>query len=191
MPKVNVKFRFLSPWHMGSGFGEGAHLDAMPVKTAAGLPYIPGRSVKGLLREAVMLAEECSQVAAGTTNMLFGSRDPEQSRYASKPGALRVTSATLDEAMEAWAGKNKGAVSSLYTVLAATKIDGDGLADDKTLRKVEAAWPVTLTAEVECLESDVDWLKPLRIAAPLIRQAGVRRHRGLGRVEVSIEEVRG
>lgn len=191
MPKVNVKFRFLSPWHMGSGFGEGAHLDAMPVKTAAGLPYIPGRSVKGLLREAVMLAEECSQVAAGTTIMLFGSRDPEQSRYASKPGALRVTSATLDEAMEAWAGKNKGAVSSLYTVLAATKIDGDGLADDKTLRKVEAAWPVTLTAEVECLESDVDWLKPLRIAAPLIRQAGIRRHRGLGRVEVSIEEVRG
>jgi len=33
---------------MGSGFGEGAHLDALPVKSASGLPYIPGRTVKGL-----------------------------------------------------------------------------------------------------------------------------------------------
>lgn len=191
MSKVNVRFRFLSPWHMGSGFGEGANLDAVPVKSAAGLPYIPGRSVKGLLREAVQLAEECGQLADGTTLRLFGSRDPKKSRYESRPGSLRVTSAVLGTDLEAWAKKKPVPVSELYTVLSATKIGDRGLAEDETLRKIEAAWPLTLTAEVDGANDETDWIESLRLAAPLIRQAGMRRHRGLGRVEVAIEEVQG
>lgn len=191
MAKVNVTFRFLSPWHMGSGFGEGAHLDAVPVKSPAGLPYIPGRSVKGLLREAVQLAEDCGRLAAGTTVRLFGSRDPQKSRYESRSGGLRVTNAVLGADMEAWAKKNPVPVAELYTVLSATKIDEQGLAEDETLRKIEAAWPLTLTAEVEGAHDEREWIESLRLAAPLIRQAGVRRHRGLGRVAVAIEEVQG
>lgn len=191
MPKAKIHFQFLSPWHTGSGFGEGAHLDAVPVKSPSGLPYIPGRSVKGLLREAVQLAEDCGQVDGGTTRTYFGSRDPDLSRYGSESGLLQVTSATMGADMEDWAKKNKTAVEQIYTVLAATRIDQQGLADDQTLRKVEAALPVALMAEVEYLATDSDWLKPLRIAAPLIRQAGTRRHRGLGRVQVVIEEVQG
>lgn len=188
--KHKIEFRFLSPWHMGSGFGEGAHLDALPVKSASGLPYIPGRSVKGLFREAVQLAEECGHVAAGTTELLFGSRDDKLSRYETVAGKLRFSSATLGDAMEAWARENAEAVQQLYSPLASTKIEQDGLASDKTLRKIEVVLPVTLIAEVESAGDAAGVAETLRTASSLIRQAGSHRHRGLGRVVVSVQEVK-
>jgi len=191
MPDGLITFTFLSPWHMGSGFGEGAHLDALPVKTQTGLPYIPGRSVKGLFREAVQLAEECGQLPAVTTVKLFGSRDDELSRYDSTPGTVQFTSATLGDAMEVWAADqhNSQAVGELYMPLASTAIDEEGLADDKSLRKIEVALPVSLTATVTITEDQSDVLAVLQTAAKLIRQAGTDRHRGLGRVQVTVMEV--
>jgi CRISPR/Cas system CSM-associated protein Csm3 (group 7 of RAMP superfamily) len=197
MSKRNITFTFLSPWHMGSGFGEGAHIDSLPVKTAGGLPYIPGRSVKGLFRESVQSAEECGWLKAGTTATLFGSRDGKISRYETTPGLLRFSSATFGDAMESWAlesdddGKrmNAAAVQQLFISLAATRIEDDGIAGDKTLRKIEVALPVDLTAVVEADTDDEEWVEALGMAASLIRQAGTHRHRGLGRVSVAIKEV--
>lgn len=196
MPDHIVTFSFLSPWHMGSGFGEGAHLDALPVKSASGLPYIPGRSVKGLFREALLLAEECGQVPAGTVTELFGSRDDALSRYDSTPGKFCFTSATMGEAMEAWAAQAllnghdaAEALKQLFMPLASTRIHADGLAYSKTLRKIEVALPVALTARVEYQNGAACYFDVLSIAARLIRQAGALRHRGLGRVLVSVAEV--
>ena len=194
MPKHDITFTFLAPWQMGSGFGEGANLDAVPVKSPAGLPYIPGKSVKGLFREAMCLAE----VESGSTDRLFGSRDPQLSRYDSTSGLLRFGSATLGTAMEAWASTidgngsylNAAAIQQLYMPLAATKINSDGLAHDKSLRKIEAVLPVTLTATVEFSGSEPALGDTLKLAASLIRQAGSHRHRGLGRVSVTVQEVK-
>lgn len=191
MPSAMITFTFLSPWHMGSGFGEGANLDALPVKTAAGLPYIPGRSIKGLFREAVQLAEECGQLPPQqTTTDLFGSNDSMLSRYETTAGRLQFSSATMGEAMEQWAAaqNNSQAVRELYMPLASTAIDANGLADDNTLRKIEVALPVTLTATVNTTGTETDDLSILRTVAPLIRQAGSDRHRGLGRVQVTVTE---
>ena len=198
MKTLEITFTFLSPWHMGSGFGEGPNLDAVPVKSPAGLPFIPGRSVKGLFREAFLLAEECGRLQAGTTCRLFGSRDQGLSRYDSTAGCLHFDSATLGEAMEVWAfavdeqgkRKNAGAVRQLFMTLSSTRIDEDGLACDKTLRKIEVALPVTLTARIEGADPDSNLTDALEIAASLIRQAGVHRHRGLGRVTITVKEVR-
>lgn len=191
MPSALITFSFLSPWQMGSGFGEGAHLDALPVKTAAGLPYIPGRSLKGLFREAAQLAEECGQLPPDTTVNLFGTRDSGLSRYETTPGCLQFTNATLGEAMEQWAlnEHNCQAVRELYMPLASTAIDTNGLADDKTLRKIEVVLPVSLTATVSCSVEHANDLALLHKVAPLIRQAGTDRHRGLGRVQVTVTEV--
>jgi len=204
MPRHLITFTFLSPWHMGSGFGEGSHLDALPVKSAAGLPYIPGRSVKGLFREALLLAEECSEempddkkvVPARSTSELFGSREDDLSRYDSIPGKLRFNTATMGDEIEAWAAEtsdgkqvNAEALKQLFMPLAATRIDDEGLAHKKSLRKIEVALPVELTAEVEYAEGNHGYGDILKTAAALIRQAGSHRHRGLGRVKVTVSEV--
>lgn len=200
MPSALITFSFLSPWQMGSGFGEGSHLDALPVKTAAGLPYIPGRSVKGLFREAFQLAEECeanfaeeckAKLPPGTTIKLFGTRDSGLSRYETTPGCLQFTNATLGEDMERWAAEesNHYAVRELYMPLASTAIETNGLAHDDTLRKIEVTLPVSLTATVSCSAEHANDLALLHKVAPLIRQAGADRHRGLGRVQVIVTEV--
>ena len=191
MNKSILKFRLLSYWHMGSGFGEGANLDALVIRTAAGLPFIPGRTVKGLVREAVLTAEECGRLSAGTTDELFGTKAKEhaQSRYETTPGLLCFSNATLGSAMEEWAADHAAVTGHLYCQLSSTKINPSGIAADNTLRRIEAAVPLELTAEVTGAGSDPAWKSALRTALPLLRRVGSHRHRGLGRVEVEILEV--
>jgi CRISPR/Cas system CSM-associated protein Csm3 (group 7 of RAMP superfamily) len=191
MPTHEITFTFISPWHMGSGYGEGSNLDAVPVKSPAGLPLIPGKSIKGLFREALLSAEEFGKLDTGTTLRLVGSRDDTLSRYDSTPGCLYFDCATLGKNMEAWASdsKNAAAVRQLFMTLASTRIDQNGLASDKTLRRIEIAVPLTLTAKVNSTVPISKLTETLQLAASLIREAGTHRHRGLGRVIVSVKEV--
>jgi len=55
MSKVTIKYeiKFHTDWHCGSGLAAGAGVDALTVKDKNGLPFIPGKTIKGLVREAV------------------------------------------------------------------------------------------------------------------------------------------
>ncbi|MDD2650440.1 MAG: RAMP superfamily CRISPR-associated protein, partial [Candidatus Cloacimonetes bacterium] len=44
--------KFLSDWHCGSGLTSGSDVDALVIKDQNNLPIIPGKTIKGLLREA-------------------------------------------------------------------------------------------------------------------------------------------
>lgn len=122
-----LKLELSSFWHPGTGRGDGAAADAVVHRGADGLPELPGRTVKGLLRAACELS-----VAAGIdwslgadvpdgpearsgVAWLFGSplakaggversitpdnrvKELERRRYASQAGRLRVESARLGE----------------------------------------------------------------------------------------------
>lgn len=50
---INITIRFFSQWHCGSGTSAGADVDELVVKDKNGMPYIPGKTLKGLIREAV------------------------------------------------------------------------------------------------------------------------------------------
>jgi len=53
----------VSYWHAGTGRGDGPSVDAVVARTKEGLPYLPGRTVKGLVREAVRLAQRAGLLA--------------------------------------------------------------------------------------------------------------------------------
>ena len=55
MSKVNIKYKieFHTDWHCGVGLAAGAGVDALTVKDKNGLPFVPGKTIKGLVREAV------------------------------------------------------------------------------------------------------------------------------------------
>lgn len=53
MKDLTIKIEFFSPWHCGSGLSAGADADSLVIKDTKGLPYIPGKTIKGLIREAV------------------------------------------------------------------------------------------------------------------------------------------
>lgn len=200
-----IVFEILSYWQAGSGRGAAAMADSVIVRDDAGLPYLPGRSVKGLLREAMQQAEDVGAVEKGRVEEWFGSRIPaegddeearerqrEESRYKTEQGRLWFGSGRLPEPWRRWAAQAGGEVeplvSELVTYVASTAINRDGVARDQTLRVAQVAVPMTLHAEVHGPEGDSRWVEDLRTALPLLRCLGSRRQRGYGRVRVRMEE---
>ena len=182
-------------WHAGSGEGRSADADALVLKDQNGLPWLPGRTLKGLLRDAVRTCEEAGAVRAGATDVLFGRETRKGEPDGSVPGRLRVGNAVLSEAVCAAIARSEEK-AGLYDTFASTRIDAEGLAEDKTLRTIELAVPVTLWAEVALLAPDVpesgaaedgsealaeEWFSVLEKACGVLRRLGSGRNRGLGR----------
>lgn len=191
MAKVKLTFNIVSYWHAGSGTGEGANLDSVVIKTPAGLPYIPGKTVKGLIRDAVRIAETFNKIDTGKTVELFGSNDSSKSRFDTDEGKLSFTSAMLNQEMEEWAQDpaNYEKKDLLFYQLGSTKIDDRGLAVDQSLRRLEVAVPLVLSAYVEADDNGGNWVDIIKKAAPLVCYIGSHRRRGLGRNILTVEEV--
>lgn len=184
MKSVTITIDIISYWHVGTGHGQGAVYDAVTRKDEDGLPYLPGRTVKGLLREGVAMAEDFGGVAPGTACILFGMPAPEDSPEGSTPGILSFSNASLPQDVVGWARANAGAAGTLYGPLAATALDQDGQARDKSLRTIEVCVPARLVATVTGPD-DMGWLKLLRKGFPLVRGLGGHRNRGLGRCRIA------
>ena len=49
---ITYTIEFFSYWHCGSGLSAGADVDSLVIKDAKGMPFVPGKTIKGLIREA-------------------------------------------------------------------------------------------------------------------------------------------
>jgi len=202
-----LTIEMLDLWQAGSGRGAGKHLDSVPVLDAQGLPYLPGRTVKGLLRDAVWHLENidalspCKEDAPDTslTVWLFGSRDgletadgsTRQTRYTSTPGKVWVSDARLSPYIRhALADKTatQAQRAALFHDTFSTAIDGKtGQAKSQTLRSKRVCVPMVLTATLET--SHTHGLDMIETALPLIDALGSQRTRGLGRCVWSLERI--
>lgn len=188
-------FELLDYWRCGAGHGSGRLLDATVVKTPAGLPMIPGRTIRGLCRDAVARAEAFGHLPEGTTEAMFGSQRPTagadtQSRFTTNSGAWTCSNATLGADWEAFAASttHKDVLSRFFDTHASTKLDEHRVAEGGTLRTVEVAVPCTLVCEWECEDDDLDVAQILSACVGTIRSLGVARSRGFGRARVSVGE---
>lgn len=190
----------VSYWHAGTGRGDGPGADAIVARTRQGLPFLPGRTVKGLVRDAVAAADRAGAIDDPDAKRLetwFGSdvirverddreRQLEEARYTTEAGRLRFGSATLGDAWAAWAATHRTERGHLVHTFASTRIGTDGVAHDETLRTIEISVPMTLRAPVEGLDEASE--AALSIALPLfLRSAGAHRRRGLGRIDARLE----
>jgi hypothetical protein len=182
-------------WHPGTGRGSAFHLDAITHTGADGLPRLPGRTLKGLLRDALCRAEAWGwpAVPPGTTNALFGTK--ADADRGSKPGLLRVSDATLPPAVAAYLATDpdgQGLVPGLYREHFSTAIDHrTGVAKEHSLRGMRVVVPLTLQAgidEVEGSPAVADWRARLTAVLPLVGAVGAYRSRGFGRVALSWAE---
>lgn len=182
-------------WVSGTGRGSGALLDATAHRDANGLPVVPGRHLKGLLRDAIEAAQEWNWPGyEGMAAALFGDRTEGVPRgTVPRRGALRVGDARLPDAVIALltngaAAKRK---DGLFRVLSSTRIDGrSGTAMDQTLRSMEVVVPLQLYSTVETvagIEAPQDWPRLIRAVLPLISAVGAHRSRGLGRAVLSLQ----
>lgn len=194
MTAATLQIEIRSDWHPGTGRGSGFHLDALTHEGADGLPRLPGRTLKGLLRDALYRAEAWGwpEVPAGSTKALFGARADQDGETTT--GLLRVADATLPEEVAAYLASEAGKalVPNLYRERFSTAIDPEtGVAAGRSLRGMRVVVPLTLfapVAEVPGVTAVADWRKRLGTVLPLVDAVGAQRTRGLGRAVLRWKE---
>lgn len=176
MKNITYKIEMFAPWHCGSGLSAGADVDALVVKDKNGLPFIPGKTLKGLVREAVedycLFVHQDNQDAIIKT---FGlGNDSEELHH----GTAFFSNATISpEERDVIISEN--AQSFLFDKVASTAIGEDGIAKKFSLRRMEVAVPCTLFAEIT--DVDEQMAKIIGKSMGLIKRLGQNRNRGLGR----------
>ena len=178
MSTIKYEIEFFSNWHCGSGLAAGADVDALVIKDNNGLPYVPGRTLKGLLRDA---ATNLS-VDKDTVNTIFGVPGDEDDH---KTGCSFFGNVTLPHAEYQYIVK-QGLAPHLYQTFASTRIDENGIAKDNTLRKIETVVPCKLEGEILNVPDGKEQI--IENAMCFIKRMGTGRNRGYGRCKISIRK---
>lgn len=214
--KYQLELDIQSYWHPGTGKGSGSHVDAVVEKDRFGCPFISGRMLKGLVRDAVYRAAhwgiyQTQGVPApeAVVEVLFGSAGfvNKRPRNETIPGMVRVGDAVLDQNVRKWLGHpdNKKYRLALFHDIYSTAINNQGTAKPGSLRGQQVVVPLTLMSTMEIGKPEArlgqkgeatSWVSRhaktvIEKALPLIRNVGANRTRGLGRVRISLKEVNG
>lgn len=185
MKDIEYSITFLSEWHCGSGLAAGADTDALVIKDIDGLPYVPGKTVKGLFREAAEDLIELKYTGEGFKTKFYNSFGVFSDKDDAAIGEIFFSDAELSESDRDQIKKNQ-LTKFLYSRVYSTKINGSGTAEDGSLRSIETVVPCTLHGRI--LQVNDDLYDLLKDAANMIKHIGVNRNRGLGRVKVTIRE---
>lgn len=199
-------------WLSGSGARRGFDVDAEAVVDGDGLPYLPGKHLRGLLRDAAQSAEAGGFAIApdadggrrvlpkGATEVLFGVGGLNAS-YGASAGLLEVRDARLPGDISAWLRASCTDPACLFRSLHQTAMDEKrGVAKSASLRVTEAAIPMRLEGEVAlvpwaektareglAVELRESWAEIVEALLPLVGAVGQGRHHGLGRAFLKLE----
>lgn len=178
MYTIKYEIEFFSNWHCGSGLAAGADVDALVIKDGQGLPYVPGRTLKGLLREAASVLSEDQE----TVDKTFGISGDKDGHIT---GASFFSNATLPSAERQYI-LEQGLASHLYQTFSSTRIDENGIAKDNALRRIETVVPCKLEGEILNVPNGAEQM--LEDAMHYIKRMGTGRNRGYGRCKISIRK---
>lgn len=177
MKNIIYEIEFYSNWHCGSGLAAGADVDVLVIKDVNGMPYVPGRTIKGLLREAAESLSEKEIVA-----MVFGVSGDQDNH---KVGEAFFGNATLTTAEYQYITEQK-LTKHLFQTFASTAIDEQGLARDNSLRKIETVVPCKLEGRI--LNVPDESIALLKQAMSFVKRMGTGRNRGYGRCKITIKK---
>jgi len=189
MKTIAYQIEFFSYWHASSGLAGGTYVDLLVNKTREGLPYIPGRTLKGLLREA---AEIINQFDPGIVTQAFildvfgqapDEKDIKEERVTLEAQSFFSNAYLSDHLQETILEEQ---IPFLYHVLAATKINEQGVAANGTLRQLEVTVPLVLLASIEEFPDKPGYEQQLTYCFQWVKRMGLNRSRGLGRCQFSI-----
>lgn len=192
-----IVITFISEYHISSGLGDGHWADSMLIRDNNGLPYLPGRAVKGALREAAWRLGQCRQDLQVMEFLLWGTRST--SRETNKQGCLRVGQGNLPAHLQAQllaldADLRDTVVRDMTIRRIQTALDGNGQVVTSSLRTLECGIPgLSFIASLEIPDSTIPdciseaWLgEYLRAVCAAVKSMGGSRSRGLGMCRVAL-----
>lgn len=178
---MKYKVTFLDYWHLSSGLSAGAKLDSTVTRDENGLPYIPGKTIKGLIREMAEFTENFDFITK-----CFGSSSDEEDKFYSEEkivGECHFSNVEIEENTKKSIIKNS-LQNQLFDEIASTKINENGIAESGSLREIEVVVPISLFGEIKNipLEYKQEMIKALK----KIKRMGLNRNRGLGRCFIDV-----
>lgn len=204
--RVQVSVETLTDWSVGAGHGQPGGADRLVARDHDGLPYVPARSLRGLLRDAAEEVAAALDAEGGTgwqdaTATLFGrrltGRRAAQSDAAPAASLLHVSALRLTpELRTALLDPDRGParLAVLTAIRPGVRIEmATGTADDRHLRfdeVVRSGLHLTGTIEVDHRldeQSARSVLALLTLAARSTRYLGGGRRRGRGRIDCRLQ----
>ena len=193
---------FLSDWQISSGLGDGFLADSQLCRDAAGFLYIPGRAVKGALREGAHRLGMARPDLALCETIFFGSRSKGEGF--NKSGVLTVSSAYLPKdllvALEGISSAERAQFLRDLTVLRAQTALENGTVKNASLRTTECgiagtSFEGTVEFSAYLFEASgyacpaEDWLTQyMHAVCAATKSMGSGRSRGLGTCRITLEQ---
>lgn len=187
MMETTLRISFFSDWHCGSGLGESHRADAILSRDADGIPVLPGRAVKGALREGAWRLCALGGDYVEAEARIFGSPACGDDRQ--RAGRLFVGPAELPRDIRGHllslsCPDRAREVSYMITRRSRTALR-DGVARRESLRTLECGIPglvFTSALSFDVPDEDGIWLLPYMAAVcAAVKSMGGDRARGLGR----------
>lgn len=176
MDPIRYIIELSSFWHIGSGVGSGNNEDAIVIVDDNGVPYIPGKSIKGLVKDSARLLNRSLKPPISIDN-LFGI---ESDHYEGE-GALKFSNA-YPIAYD----KIKEYPEIMKSSRRQISMNEHNVANDQSLRKIQVIRPCKLIGEIDEIPDEPDDSRHVKKCLELIKFIGGNRTRGLGRCKVRV-----
>jgi CRISPR-associated protein Csx10 len=201
--ETTLALTFTSEWLVGSGLGDGHLADSCLVRDSRGLLFIPGRAVKGALREGAHRLGLGREDLKSAESKLFGvhcwpAQKGQLANSFNQPGLLHVGSGRLPSEVEELLlaqspERRRRFVGDLTVRRAMTALNDEGQVKDGSLRVLECGVAgLTFFASLSlAAPSGVDegWLKHyLRAVCAMVKSVGGHRSRGFGRCRAVLSD---
>lgn len=205
MNAYKIQVKLISDALIGSGEGFGAIIDTDIVFDDLGIPYIPGRRIKGCLRDS---AEEVCSLLKNSGIDSFSDLNQKDGKFKiieetfgipENPSSVNISNLTIEEYEENknWLGYlsekypdilSKDSILSTFTnIRQQTKINDKGVAEERSLRTIRVIKKEKVfTGDIGL--SDGYALKLLWLACLNLRHLGTKRNRGFGEVDCRLIE---
>ncbi|MBQ7607139.1 MAG: hypothetical protein IJU76_04130 [Desulfovibrionaceae bacterium] len=199
---MTLDLMFLSDWHISQGIGDGFRADAVLVRDADGFPYVPGRALKGAMREGASRLGLCRDDLQRAEDYFFGTRfDTLESN---KQGRIRLSQAKLpqsfkvaldyvESAQDIRLADKETFINDLTILRSQTALTPEGLTKKGSLRTTECGIPgipfeASLTIDAQGIPES--WLAAyMASVCRAVRSIGGNRSRGFGRCTLSIRSI--
>jgi len=187
---LTYQIEFFTFWHTGSGLSGSTYADQLVKKTENGFPVIPGKTIKGLLREGAETIHSLNSelVTENFIKDVFGE-EPNKEQIDKEDGSLEskcfFSNIELSQYLQEKVSE-KSSKEFLYQVISSTKIDATGSATEGSLRQLEVTIPLTLYGVIESFP--MEYIDQLKHCMDFVKRIGLNRNRGLGNCQISILE---
>ena len=181
----------------GSGYSYAGIVDSDVCYDKVGLPYIPARRIKGVLKDAALILKDSDLITDEDINELFGVIGDDQTKGLSfRDAYIHNYKRIYRDLRNAESEKNtfsaQRVLEQFTTVVAQTKINEKGVAEDNSLRYTRVVNQYNpFNDENLVFEAIVDGLsndskEKLSNICKALRHMGLNRNRGFGNVAVSL-----